>query len=229
MATVKVIEIKKRIFENNDLKAEILRQQLKEDQTFMMNLMSSPGSGKTTLLLKTVEMLKSQMAMGVIEADIDSAVDAQTISSTGIRVNQLHSGGMCHLDAGMAKIGLDDIGSKDLDFVVIENIGNLICPAGYDLGQSLKAMILSVPEGDDKPLKYPKMFANVDVLLISKIDACSIFHFDFEAVHERVKALNPDIKMFKVSAVTGEGMDDWCQYLKDQVIQWKENGEASNG
>ncbi|WP_430884423.1 hydrogenase nickel incorporation protein HypB [Fusibacter sp. JL216-2] len=229
MATVKVIEIKKRIFENNDLQAEILRQQLKEDQTFMMNLMSSPGSGKTTLLLKTVEMLKSQMAMGVIEADIDSAVDAQTISSTGIRVNQLHSGGMCHLDAGMAKIGLDDIGSKDLDFVVIENIGNLICPAGYDLGQSLKAMILSVPEGDDKPLKYPKMFANVDVLLISKIDACSIFHFDFEAVHERVKALNPDIKMFKVSAVTGEGMDDWCQYLKDQVIQWKENGEASNG
>ncbi len=229
MATVKVIEIKKRIFENNDLKAEILRQQLKEDQTFMMNLMSSPGSGKQTLLLKTVEMLKSQMAMGVIEADIDSAVDAQTISSTGIRVNQLHSGGMCHLDAGMAKIGLDDIGSKDLDFVVIENIGNLICPAGYDLGQSLKAMILSVPEGDDKPLKYPKMFANVDVLLISKIDACSIFHFDFEAVHERVKALNPDIKMFKVSAVTGEGMDDWCQYLKDQVIQWKENGEASNG
>lgn len=229
MATVKVIEIKKRIFENNDLKAEILRQQLKEDQTFMMNLMSSPGSGKTTLLLKTVEMLKSQMAMGVIEADIDSDVDAHTISSTGIRVNQLHSGGMCHLDAGMAKIGLDDIGSKDLDFVVIENIGNLICPAGYDLGQSLKAMILSVPEGDDKPLKYPKMFANVDVLLISKIDACSIFHFDFEAVHERVKALNPDIKMFKVSAVTGEGMDDWCQYLKDQVIQWKENGEASNG
>lgn len=228
MGTVKVIDIKKRIFENNDMEAQILRDQLKKDQTYMMNLMSSPGSGKTTLLCKTIEMLKDQMTMGVIEADIDSDVDAHTISSTGIRVNQLHSGGMCHLDAGMAKIGLDDIGSKDLDFVVIENIGNLICPAGYDLGQSMKAMILSVPEGDDKPLKYPKMFANVDVLIISKIDACSIFHFDFDAVHKRVKALNPDIKMFKVSAVTGEGMEAWCQYLKDQVTQWKKNEGASN-
>jgi len=228
MGTVKVIEIKKRIFENNDMEAQILRQQLKKDQTYMMNLMSSPGSGKTTLLCKTIEMLKDQMEMGVIEADIDSDVDAHTISSTGIRVNQLHSGGMCHLDAGMAKIGLDDIGYQDLDFVVIENIGNLICPAGYDLGQSMKAMILSVPEGDDKPLKYPKMFANVDVLIISKIDACSLFYFDFDAVHERVKALNPDIKMFKVSAVTGEGMEAWCQYLKDQVTQWKKNEGASN-
>lgn len=228
MASVNVIEIKKRIFENNDMEAQILRDQLKKDQTYMMNLMSSPGSGKTTLLHKTIEMLKEDMSMGVIEADIDSDVDAHTISSTGVRVNQLHSGGMCHLDAGMAKIGLDDIGYRDLDFVVIENIGNLICPAGYDLGQSMKAMILSVPEGDDKPLKYPKMFANVDVLIISKIDACSLFHFDFDAVHEQVKALNPDIKMFKVSAVTGEGMEAWCQYLKDQVTQWKKNEGASN-
>ncbi len=191
---VKVIEIKKRVFENNDIEAELVREQLKEDKTFMMNLMSSPGSGKTTMLVKTIDLLKDQLKMGVIEADIDSDVDAHTIASTGVRVNQLHSGGMCHLDAGMAKIGLDDIGSDELDFVVIENIGNLICPAGYDLGQSLKAMILSVPEGDDKPLKYPKMFANVDVLLISKIDACSIFNFDFDAVYKRVKSINPNIK-----------------------------------
>lgn len=161
--------------------------------------------------------------MGVIEADIDSDVDAHTIASTGVRVNQLHSGGMCHLDAGMAKIGLDDIGSDELDFVVIENIGNLICPAGYDLGQSLKAMILSVPEGDDKPLKYPKMFANVDVLLISKIDACSIFNFDFDAVYKRVKSINPNIKMFKISAVTGEGMQEWCNYLKDKANDWNQS------
>lgn len=223
MENVKVIEIKKRIFENNDLKAEALRQKLKKDKTFMINLMSSPGSGKTTMLVKTIDMLKEQMEIGIIEADIDSAVDAVTISGTGVRVNQLHSGGMCHLDAGMAKIGLDDLGSEDLDFVVIENIGNLICPAGYDLGQSLKVMILSVPEGHDKPLKYPKMFANVDVLLISKIDACGLFNFDFEAVYESVRRLNPDIEMFKISAVTGEGMNEWCQFLQDQVTNWKSN------
>jgi len=220
---VKVIEIKKRVFENNDLEAELVRERLKQDKTFMMNLMSSPGSGKTTMLVKTIELLKDQLKMGVIEADIDSDVDAHTIASTGVRVNQLHSGGMCHLDAGMAKIGLDDIGANELDFVVIENIGNLICPAGYDLGQSLKAMILSVPEGDDKPLKYPKMFANVDVLLISKIDACSIFNFDFDAVYERVKSINPNIKMFKISAVTGDGMQEWCNYLKDKANDWNQS------
>lgn len=222
MDNVKVIEIKKRVFENNDLEAEILRQQLKQDGTYMMNLMSSPGSGKTTLLVNTIERLKDKVQMGVIEADLDSDVDAHTIAKSGIRVNQLHSGGMCHLDAGMAKIGLEDIQSKDLDFVVIENIGNLICPIGYDLGQSLKALILSVPEGDDKPLKYPKSFANVDVLIISKIDACSIFKFDFDAVYERVSAMNPNIRMFKVSAQTGEGMDEWCGFLQEEIQKWQE-------
>lgn len=219
---VKVIEIKKRVFENNDIAAEKLRNRLKDEKTLMMNLMSSPGSGKTTMLVETIKRLKEKLAIGIIEADIDSDVDAHTIAHEGVRVNQLHSGGMCHLDAGMSEIGLNDIHSKDLDFVVIENIGNLICPAGYDLGESLKTMILSVPEGDDKPLKYPKIFASVDVLLISKIDACSIFNFDFDAVLKRVQTLNPKIKMFKISAVTGEGMDDWCDYLHQEVKTFQE-------
>lgn len=221
MDKVNVIEIQKRIFENNDIEAEKIRQKMKQDGTFLMNVMSSPGSGKTTMLVETINRLKEELKIGVIEADIDADVDAHTIAATGARVNQLHSGGMCHLDAGMSKIGLDDLCSDELDFVVIENIGNLICPAGYDLGQSINVMILSVPEGDDKPLKYPKMFAHVDVLIISKIDALGIFHFDFDAVYERVKALNPTIKMFKISAVTGEGMDEWCNYLTEQVKAWK--------
>jgi len=217
MENIKVIEIQKRVFENNDKAAELLREKLTKDKTFMINLMSSPGSGKTTMLVETIRRMKTEFKMGVIEADIDSAVDAVTISKEGIKVNQLHSGGMCHLDAGMAEIGLNEIGSENLDFVVIENIGNLICPAGYDLGQALNVMILSVPEGDDKPLKYPKMFSKVDVLLISKIDACSIFDFDFEAVLQRVQALNPTIKMFKISAKTGEGMTSWCDYLTAEI------------
>ena len=158
MEKVRVIEIQKRIFENNDKEAELIRQRLKREKTFMMNLMSSPGSGKTTMLVETIKRLKEKLEIGIIEADIDSNVDAITIAHEGVRVIQLHSGGMCHLDAGMAEIGLRDIEADELDFVVIENIGNLICPAGYDLGESIKVMILSVPEGDDKPLKYPKMF-----------------------------------------------------------------------
>lgn len=217
MENINIIEIQKRVFENNDKAAELLREKLTKDKTFMINLMSSPGSGKTTMLVETIRRMKADFKMGVIEADIDSAVDAVTISKEGIKVNQLHSGGMCHLDAGMAEIGLNEIGSENLDFVVIENIGNLICPAGYDLGQALNVMILSVPEGDDKPLKYPKMFSNVDVLLISKIDACSIFDFDFEGVLQRVQALNPTIKMFKISAKTGEGMTSWCDYLTTKI------------
>lgn len=220
MDKVRVIEIKKRVFENNDHEARLIREDLKVKKTFMMNLMSSPGSGKTTLLKETINLLKNDVQIGVIEADIDSDVDAYTIASTGAKVNQLHSGGMCHLDAGMIKEGLLDIGYDNLDFVVIENIGNLICPAGYDLGESVKTMILSVPEGDDKPLKYPKMFSKVDVLIISKIDALSIFDFDFEELDKRVKKLNPDIKIFKLSAKTGEGMDDWCNYLKNQIFRW---------
>lgn len=220
MDNIRVIEIQKRVFQNNDLEANIIRNDLKIKKTYMMNLMSSPGSGKTTMLKETINILKEKVKIGVIEADIDSDVDAYTIAKTGAKVNQLHSGGMCHLDAGMIKEGLIDIGYEDLDFVIVENIGNLICPAGYDLGESIKTMILSVPEGDDKPLKYPKMFSKVDVLIISKIDALSIFDFDFMELEKRVRKLNPEIKIFKLSAKTGEGMGEWCDYLQDQIKTW---------
>jgi len=221
MENFKVLEIQKRVYANNDEKAEILRKELKESGTFLMNLMSSPGSGKTTTVCATIERLKQIMKIGVIEADIDSDVDAITVSKAGAEVMQLHSGGMCHLDAGMAREGLDILNSNELDFVILENIGNLICPASYDLGEAKKVMILSVPEGDDKPLKYPKMFSKVDVLLISKIDTVSVFDFDFDAVKERVSALNPTIQVFPISAKTGEGMDAWINWIKEQVSTWK--------
>jgi len=220
MEKFKVLEIQKRVYENNDLEAEKLRTELKKNKTFLLNLMSSPGSGKTTSVVSTINILKEEMKIGVIEADIDSDVDAITVSKSGAKVMQLHSGGMCHLDAGMAKEGLDIINSEDLDFVILENIGNLICPASYDLGAVKNAMILSVPEGDDKPLKYPKMFSKVDVLIISKIDTVSVFNFDFDAVKERVTKLNPTIKVFAISAKTGEGMQEWCQWLKEEIIKW---------
>ncbi len=221
MSEFKILEIQKRVYANNDQNAENLRNELKEKKTFLMNLMSSPGSGKTTSVVATINKLKEELKIGVIEADIDSDVDAITVQKSGARVMQLHSGGMCHLDAGMSREGLESIDYEDLDFVIIENIGNLICPASYDLGQSINVMILSVPEGDDKPLKYPKMFSQVDVLLISKIDTVSVFDFDFEAVEKRVKALNPNFKMFPISAKTGEGMDEWCNYLKQEIKNWQ--------
>jgi hydrogenase nickel incorporation protein HypB len=222
MQQFRVIDIQKRVYENNDQQAEILRKELKACGTFLINVMSSPGSGKTTFLRATIEQLKHKLNIGVIEADIDSDVDARTISETGVKVTQLHSGGMCHLDAGMSRIGLDEINQKPLDLVFLENIGNLICPASYDLGEALTLMILSVPEGDDKPLKYPKMFSLVDVLIISKMDAKSIFDFDCIEIEKRVKALNPTIKIFFTSAKTGEGMNEWCEYLEQKVFLWKE-------
>jgi len=218
MNKVKIIEIQKRVYANNDDQAAILRDEINTNKTFVMNLMSSPGSGKTTMLVNTINRIKDRVKIGIVEADIDSDVDAYTIlDQTGVKVNQLHSGGMCHLDAGMAKEGLEDIGYQDLDFVVIENIGNLICPASYDLGQTLNTMILSVPEGDDKPLKYPKMFTKVDVLVISKIDTLSVFDFDFKRLETNVRKLNPDIKIFPISAKTGEGMDAWCKFLLESI------------
>lgn len=226
MDTFRVIEIQKRVYENNNLNAEIFRNELKQNRTFLLNVMSSPGSGKTSFLVETIQRLKSQLKIGVIEADIDSDVDATTIAKTGAKVTQLHNGGMCHIDAGMSRIGWEGLDDKDLDLVIVENIGNLICPAGYDLGEALSLMILSVPEGDDKPLKYPKMFSHVDVLIISKIDATSIFHFDFKAVEERVKSLNPEIKIFLTSARTGEGMDEWCSFLSEEVMKWNESEEV---
>ena len=196
MDEFKVIEIKKSVFENNDREADRIRERLKKEHTFLLNLMSSPGSGKTTTLKATISRLKDEMKIGVMEADIDSDVDAITIAETGAKAIQLHTGGMCHLDAGMTEQGIDEFGTDELDLVVLENVGNLVCPAEFDTGAVKNAMILSVPEGDDKPLKYPLMFSICDVVLINKIDAKSVFDFDDDAVVERIKKLNPKAEIF---------------------------------
>jgi hydrogenase nickel incorporation protein HypB len=220
MDEFKVIEIKKSVFENNDREADRLRAKLKEENTFLLNLMSSPGSGKTTTLKATIARLKDELNIGVMEADIDSDVDAKTIADTGVRSIQLHTGGMCHLDAGMTEQGIKEFGTDDLDLVVLENVGNLVCPAEFDTGASKNAMILSVPEGDDKPLKYPLMFTVSDVVLINKIDTKSVFDFDDEAVVERIHKLNPNAQIFFISAKTGEGVDAWCDWLRNEVKEW---------
>ena len=220
MDAYKVIEIKQSVFEDNDKQADVLRSELKKDKTFLLNLMSSPGSGKTTTVLRTIEALKDEMKIGVMEADIDSAVDAETVSKTGAKVIQLHTGGMCHLDADMTKQGLAALGTEDVDFAILENVGNLVCPAEFDTGSSKNAMILSVPEGHDKPLKYPLMFSIVDVVLINKIDAKDYFTFDFEAVKEYITKLNPNIKIIPISAKTGEGIDEWAEWLRTEVKEW---------
>lgn len=222
MDDFKVIEIKRSVFENNDREAERLRQELKKEKTFLLNLMSSPGSGKTTTLKATLKRLKDEMRIGVMEADIDSDVDAKTIADTGVRSIQLHTGGMCHLDAGMTEQGIKEFGTADLDLVVLENVGNLVCPAEFDTGAVKNAMILSVPEGDDKPLKYPLMFTVSDVVLINKIDTKSVFDFDDEAVVERIHRLNPNAEIFFISAKTGEGIDAWCDWLRNAVKEWNE-------
>lgn len=220
MDKFKVIEIKRSVFENNDREADRLRQKLKSEKTFLLNLMSSPGSGKTTLLKATVSRLKDEMKIGVMEADIDSDVDARAMAQEGVKSIQLHTGGMCHLDAGMTEQGISEFGTDDLDLVILENVGNLVCPAEFDTGSSKNAMILSVPEGDDKPLKYPLMFTVSDVVLINKIDAKAIFDFDDEAVKERIHKLNPKAEIFFVSAKTGEGIDAWCNWLRREVGEW---------
>lgn len=222
MDSFKILEIRQSVFANNDRRADSLRQELKSKGVFLLNLMSSPGSGKTTAILKTIHVLKEEMRIGVLEADIDSDVDARTVAGTGTRVIQLHTGGMCHLDADMTGQGLSGLGTEELDMIILENIGNLICPAEFDTGASRNAMILSVPEGDDKPLKYPLMFSKVDVLLINKIDAMEYFDFDLEAVKERVRKLNPAIRVIPISAKTGEGIDEWADWLRSEVKQWKE-------
>lgn len=220
MNDYKVIEIKRSVFESNDREADKVRQQLKADRTFLLNLMSSPGSGKTTTLKQTIAALKDEYKIGVMEADIDSDVDAKTIAETGAKSIQLHTGGMCHLDAGMTKQGLDSFGANEFDFVVLENVGNLVCPAEFDTGASKNAMILSVPEGDDKPLKYPLMFTVSDCVLINKIDTKSVFDFDDEAVVERIKKLNPNCEIFFISAKTGEGIDSWTNWLRKEINAW---------
>jgi len=221
MDKFKVLEIKQSVFDDNDRQAELLRKELKRDKTFLLNLMSSPGSGKTTTIVRTIEALKNEMSIGVMEADIDSDVDADTVSKTGAKVIQLHTGGMCHLDSDMTKQGLMGLGTTGIDFVILENVGNLVCPAEFDTGASKNAMILSVPEGDDKPLKYPLMFSIVDVVLINKIDAIANFDFNFDKFKERIKKINPNIKVIPISAKTGEGIDEWVEWIRTEVKQWK--------
>lgn len=220
---LKTIEIKESVFEDNNKHADLLRETLKKDRTFLLNLMSSPGSGKTTTLVKTIEALKDEMRIGVIEADIDSDVDAFSVQRAGAKAVQLHTGGMCHLTAEMTKQGLDALGTGDVDLAILENVGNLVCPAEFDTGASRSAMILSVPEGDDKPLKYPLMFEVVSLLLINKTDVLDYFDFDLDAVTERAKKRNPDIEIIPISAKTGEGMDKWFDWLRREVKNWNES------
>lgn len=225
MQPFKILTIKESIFDDNAEQANLLRASLKGEKTFLLNLMSSPGSGKTTTLVKTIEALKGEMRIGVMEADIDSDVDAKTIASTNTKVIQLHTGGMCHLDADMTKQGLLAMGTEDIDLAILENVGNLVCPAEFDTGSSKNAMILSVPEGDDKPLKYPLMFSIVDVVLINKIDVSHVFDFDFEAVRMRILNLNPNAKVIPISARTGEGISEWADWLRAEVSAWNQDQE----
>ena len=222
MKDYKVIEVKRSIFEDNDADAGRLREELKQQGTFLLNLMSSPGAAKTTTVKRTIAVLKGEMKIGIMEADIDSEVDAQAITETGVRAIQIHTGGMCHLDADMTRQGIHEFGTQDLDFVVLENVGNLVCPAEFDTGSTKNAMILSVPEGDDKPLKYPLMFTISDVVLINKCDTLSVFDdFDTEAVKERILKLNPNAKVIFVSAKTGEGFDEWADWIRQEVHEYK--------
>ncbi len=222
MDKFKVLEIKKSVFSSNEKRADELRDQLKEKKLFLLNLMSSPGSGKTTTLTRTIETLKEELRIGVMEADIDSDVDAKTISDLGVKTIQLHTGGMCHLDAGMTAQGLEGLETDELDLAILENVGNLVCPAEFDTGAVKNAMILSVPEGHDKPLKYPLMFSVCDVVLINKVDVIPYFDFDMEACKKNILMRNPKAKIIPISAKTGEGMQQWFEWLLDEVKHWKE-------
>ena len=220
---VRVIEIKQSVFENNDREADRVRAQLKKEHTFLLNLMSSPGSGKTTTLKATIARLKNKLRIGVMEADIDSDVDALAIAETGVRSIQLHTGGMCHLDAGMTEQGLRELGAADLDLAILENVGNLVCPAEFDTGAVKNVAILSVPEGHDKPLKYPLIFTVCDALIINKIDVLPYFDFDMDKVVEYAHRRNPNLKIFPISAKSGLGVDAWRQWLLEETRAWKES------
>lgn len=227
MADVRVLEVKESVFANNDHKADELREELRRHGTFLLNLMSSPGSGKTTTLSRTIEALRDEVGIAVMEADIDSDVDARTIAGLGARAIQLHTGGMCHLDAYMTEQGLEGLmaeaGEEPVDLAILENVGNLVCPAEFDTGASANAMILSVPEGDDKPLKYPLMFSICDVVLINKIDALPVFDtFSMERVRENILMRNPEATIIPISAKTGEGVEQWIDWLRERVAAWKQ-------
>ena len=219
---VKIIEIKKSVFADNDRDADELRSELKRRGVFLLNLMSSPGSGKTTTLIRTINLLKDKIRVAVMEADIDSDVDAVKIrAATGIPSIQLHTGGMCHLDAEMTRQGLDNVDLGDADLVILENVGNLVCPAEFDTGAVCNAMILSVPEGDDKPLKYPLMFSICDVVVINKMDVLPYFDFDLEKCREYIRMRNPEARVIPICAKTGEGVDVFADWLLEQVTNWK--------
>lgn len=222
MKEVRILEIKQSVFADNDRQAELLRKELKEKGVFLLNLMSSPGSGKTTTLMRTIEALKDKLKIGVMEADIDSDVDAKTISRSGAKVIQLHTGGMCHLDAEMTRQGLEGLETGDVELAILENVGNLVCPAEFDTGASKNAMILSVPEGHDKPLKYPLMFSICDVVLINKIDVLPYFDFDMDKCKEYVHMRNPEAKIIPICARTGEGIEQWTDWLLEEVKNWRE-------
>lgn len=221
MDEVKILEIKESVFADNDRQAEGLRRELKEKGIFLLNLMSSPGSGKTTTLTRTIEALKDELKIGVMEADIDSDVDAQAIAATGVKAIQLHTGGMCHLDADMTRQGLDGLETGDVELAILENVGNLVCPAEFDTGAVKNAMILSVPEGHDKPLKYPLMFSICDVVLINKIDVMPYFDFDLEKCKEYIHMRNPNAEILPICAKTGEGIDAWANWLRREVNAWR--------
>ena len=221
METVKILQIKQSVFANNDAQANQLRRELKEKGIYLLNLMSSPGAGKTTTLTRLIESLTEELRIGGMEADIDSEVDARTIAATGAKSIQLHTGGMCHLDAGMTRQGLEGLEPDALDLVVLENVGNLVCPAEFDTGAVKNCMILSVPEGHDKPLKYPLMFQVCDAVILNKIDVLPYFDFDMEKCVEYIHLRNPKAKIFPISAKTGEGVDAVAQWLKAEVADWK--------
>jgi len=226
---VKILQIKQSVFASNDQQATLLRKELKEKGIFLLNLMSSPGSGKTTTLARTIEALKDEMKIGVMEADIDSDVDARAIAAMGVKAIQLHTGGMCHLDADMTRQGLDGLETGDVELAILENVGNLVCPAEFDTGAVKNAMILSVPEGDDKPLKYPLMFSVSDVVLINKIDVLPYFDFDLEKCREYIHMRNPNARVIPICAKTGEGMEEWTDWLRKEVKAWRERKEQDDG
>ena len=221
METVRILEVKQSVFANNDAQADKLRQELKEKGIYLLNLMSSPGSGKTTTLTRLIAALQDDLKIGVMEADIDSDVDAKTIAATGAKAIQLHTGGMCHLDAAMTRQGLEGLDSNGADLVILENVGNLVCPAEFDTGAVANMAILSVPEGHDKPLKYPLIFQVCDTVLINKIDVAPYFDFDFDKCREYIHMRNPKAKIFPISAKTGEGVEAVAAFLKEEVAKWK--------
>mgnify|MGYP004514238923 FL=1 len=222
MDPYRIIEVKQSVFADNNRDADALRRELKEQGTFLVNLMSSPGSGKTTTLTKLLKALPEETRVGIMEADIDSDVDAETIAATGTKVIQLHTGGMCHLDADMTRQGIRQLGTEDLDLVVLENVGNLVCPAEFDTGAAMNMMILSVPEGHDKPLKYPLVFQVCDAMIVNKIDVLPYFDFDMEKVTEFARRRNPNIQIFPISAKTGEGVEALAQWLGQRIQDWKQ-------